>query len=85
MNEISGWDWKNVASAKLSKPAWSIKVPSQNTMEQTDVNSLWLSEDEAKLYAGCGDNNIYVYSIEDGRLLCTFKGHTDFVHSVHGR
>ncbi|CAB3221458.1 unnamed protein product [Arctia plantaginis] len=85
VNEILGYDWKTVTSAKVSKPLWRIKISSETSMEQIDVNSLWLSEDEAKLYAGCGDNNIYVYNMDDGRLLSTFKGHTDFVHSVHGK
>ncbi|XP_075969925.1 THO complex subunit 6 [Anticarsia gemmatalis] len=85
VNEITGWDWKHVISGKLSKPSWSNKIESKTSLEQVDVNSLWLSEDEVKLYAGCGDNNIYVYNMEDGRLLSTFKGHTDFIHSVHGK
>lgn len=85
VNEISGWDWKNILCTKLSKPSWCIKIPSQVSMEEIDINSLWISEDETKLYAGCGDNNIYVYSLEGGRLLSTFKGHTDFIHSVHGK
>lgn len=85
VNEILGYDWKNVVSAKVSKPSWRIKIASVSSIEQIDVNSLWLSEDEAKLYSGCGDNNIYVHNMDDGRLLSTFKGHTDFVHSVHGK
>ncbi|XP_026747651.1 THO complex subunit 6 [Trichoplusia ni] len=85
VNEIYGWDWKNAASSKLSKPSWVIRIPSQSPLEQTDVNSLWLSEDEARLYAGCGDNNVYVFNMEDGKLVSTFKGHTDYIHSVSGK
>ncbi|KAG6449446.1 hypothetical protein O3G_MSEX006079 [Manduca sexta] len=85
VNEITGWDWKSVVSSKLSKPAWSIKISSKCQIDQTDVNSLWLSEDEEKLYAGCGDNNLYVYNLEDGRLVSTYDGHEDFIHSVHGK
>lgn len=86
INEISGWNWKNAVSSKLSKPSWVIRIPSQSSsMEQTDVNSMWLSEDETKLYAGCGDNHIYAFNLEDGRLISTMKGHNDFIHSVHGK
>lgn len=86
VNEIIGWDWKMVINAKLGKPKWSIKIPSQpSTLEQSDVNSLWLTEDEVKLYAGCGDNNIYCFHLEDGRLISTLKGHRDYVHSVFGK
>lgn len=85
VNEISGWDWKSAVSSKLSKPSWSIRIPFRSSMEQTDVNSLWLSEDESKLYAGCGDNNVYVFHLEDGRLVSTFKGHNNFIHAIDGR
>lgn len=39
------------------------------------------STDET-LYAGSSDNNIYAFSLEDGRCLRTFAGHTDYVHSI---
>lgn len=86
VNEIIGWDWKNIAASKLSKPAWSMKIntSTSNSLEQCDVNSLWLSEDQETLYAGCGDNNVHVYSMEGGHLA-TYKGHTDFIHAVHGK
>lgn len=85
VNAITGWEWKGMLSSKLSKPSWNIKIPSLSSIEQCDVNSLWLSDDQAKLYAGCGDNNVYVYNMEDGSLLSTYRGHEDFVHSVHGK
>ncbi|KOB74155.1 THO complex subunit 6-like protein, partial [Operophtera brumata] len=81
VNEISGWDWKGILSSKLSKPSWVIKIPSQSSIEQCDVNSLWLAENQEKLYAGCGDNSVYVYNLEDGRLLSTYKGHSDYIHT----
>lgn len=85
VNEILGWEWKAALQTKLSKPAWSIKISSQSKVEQTDVNSLWYSDENNKIYAGCGDNKIYVYNLEDGRLVNTFDGHKDYIHSVHGR
>lgn len=54
-------------------------------MEQADVNCLWLTDDEGKLYAGCGDNNVYVFNLEDGRVVSTYEGHDDFIHSIHGK
>ncbi|XP_049867093.1 THO complex subunit 6 [Pectinophora gossypiella] len=85
VNEITGWDWKAVICAKLGKPSWTIRTPSQPSMEQSDINCLWLSEGEEKLFAGCGDCNIYAFNLEDGRLVSTYEGHTDFIHSVHGK
>jgi THO complex subunit 6 len=85
VNEISGWEWKGVLSSKLSKPAWQIKISPQSSIEQIDVNTLWLSDDNEKLYAGCGDNKIHVYNLEDGRELSSLTGHDDYIHSVHGK
>lgn len=85
VNEIIGWDWKCVTSAKLSKPTWTIKLQSQSSIEHSDVNSLWLGEEDRRMYAGCGDNNAYVLSLEDGRIISTYRGHSDFIHSVHSK
>lgn len=85
VNEILGWDWKAVASVKLSKPSWHIKIPSKSSLEHIDVNSLWLSDDGEKLFAGCGDNNAYIFNLEDRRVLSTLIGHDDYIHSVHAK
>lgn len=85
VNEISGWDWKAVAHSKLGKPSWTIKVHSQSIVEKCDINCLWYSAEEERLYAGCGDNKVYVYDLEDGRLIASYDGHTDYIHCVHGK
>lgn len=85
VNEIAGWEWKAVMSGKWSKQSWTITIPMKSSMEQSDVNSLWLSEDQSKLFAGCGDNHIYAFNLEDGRLVATFKGHSDYIHSIDGK
>ncbi|KAL4707418.1 hypothetical protein ACJJTC_008603 [Scirpophaga incertulas] len=85
VNEICGWNWKTVLSMKLGKPSWRINISPQSILESVDVNSLWLSDDNEKLYAGCGDNNVYVCNLEDGQKICTYSGHTDYIHSVHGK
>ncbi|KAM3961251.1 THO complex subunit 6 [Aphomia sociella] len=85
VNEISGWDWKGFLSSKLNKPSWVIKIPSNSILEQIDVNSLCLLEDESRLYAGCGDNKVYVFNLEDGKPITTYSGHDDYIHSVHGK
>ncbi|XP_023935069.1 THO complex subunit 6 [Bicyclus anynana] len=84
VNQISGWDWKAVGHSKLGKPSWTIEIRPQVQFENCDINCLWCSEDEEKLYAGCGDNIIYVFNLEDGRVIHTYEGHSDFVHCVHG-
>ncbi|GBP40946.1 THO complex subunit 6 [Eumeta japonica] len=86
IGEITGWDWKSLVSNKFNKPSWIIKVPFKKSgLELWDVNSMWLSEDESKLYAGCGDNNIYSFSLEGGKLISVYEGHNDYIHCVHGK
>jgi len=36
----------------------------------------------SSLYAGCGDNNIYVINMEGGNIVQCLKGHTDYIHDV---
>jgi len=35
------------------------------------------------VYAGCGDNKIYIFSLEDGKLIRTMESHDDYIHSIH--
>ncbi|CAG9783995.1 unnamed protein product [Diatraea saccharalis] len=85
VNVIYGWDWKAILGVKLSKPSWQIKISSKSSLEHIDVNSLCLSDDGEKLYAGCGDNNTYIFNLEDRRQLSVLSGHDDYIHSVHGK
>ncbi|XP_050678454.1 THO complex subunit 6 homolog [Leptidea sinapis] len=80
-NEIQGWNWKEIHS-KPGKVVWRIKI---KTSGQCEVNSLWLSDDEEQLYAGCGDNNVYVYNLEDGTLISKYSGHEEYIHCIHGK
>lgn len=34
------------------------------------------------LYAGCNDGKIYVFSLEDGKVVTTMEGHTRFIHDL---
>lgn len=85
IGEINGWDWKAVTGeSKTPKVAWNIQIPTnRDVLEKTDVNVLKLEPTKNHLYAGCGDNNIYVFSLEDGKLVRTLTGHTDFIHWLH--
>ncbi|XP_012272763.1 THO complex subunit 6 homolog [Orussus abietinus] len=83
--EISGWDWKVVTSSKAPKIklSWNIQLPSnKDSFERTDVNYMVYSKETHLLYAGCGDNNIYVIHLEDGKILTTFSGHEDYIHCL---
>jgi WD40 repeat protein len=56
-------------------------------MEKTDVNSLAISDKDHSmyLYAGCGDNRIYVFGLEDGKQIRALEGHTDYIHSIYSQ
>lgn len=83
--EISGWDWKSIADSKSLKPCWKILIPdNKRNIDRPDVNSLWWNENEEKLFAGCGDNNIYSFDISNGKLIRTYEGHSDYIHSIQG-
>lgn len=53
-------------------------------IEVPDINYMWLRPETDCLYVGCGDNNIYELSLEDGSIVRDFKGHDDFIHGVCG-
>ncbi|XP_078044626.1 THO complex subunit 6 [Augochlora pura] len=83
--EVCGWNWKMVTSNKTPKikVSWTIQLPvNKDSYEKPDVNYLVYSKPNNVLYAGCGDNNIYVISLEDGRIIRSLQGHTDYVHCL---
>lgn len=70
---------------KIGKKSWNIQIPVQTDMrDMGEVNNIWIDKDNSLVYAGCGDNNVYVASLEDGKIVKTYSGHQDYIHSVHG-
>lgn len=81
MGIISGYTWcKN----RLTKKVWETFVANQNIADQNDMNCFWLSKHDKTLYAGCGDNNIYAFGLEVGKVTRKFTGHQDYVHWIDG-
>ncbi|XP_015596575.1 THO complex subunit 6 homolog [Cephus cinctus] len=83
--EISGWDWKIVTSNKAPKmkASWTVQIPSnKDSYEKPDVNYMVYSKENHMLYAGCGDNNIYVINLDNGKILQTLDGHKDYIHCL---
>lgn len=77
---VTGFTWlKN----RLNKKSWEIRLPN-NESQQNDINCFWLNKKESILYVGCGDNHIYALTLEDGQVLRSFNGHTDYVHWIDG-
>lgn len=81
---VSAYAWhKNVLHPKK---LWDIKLCStqKETSEPGEVNTVWVDHLNGHLYAGCGDNIIYVVDLELNTVVRDFVGHTDFIHCVDG-
>lgn len=55
---------------------------SRDSYDKPDINYMVYSKIDHLLYAGCGDNNIYIVNLEDGRILRSLQGHTDYIHCL---
>lgn len=55
---------------------------SRDSYDKPDINYMAYSKANHLLYAGCGDNNIYIVNLEDGRILRSMQGHTDYIHCL---
>lgn len=78
---IYGYTWKAVKVTKDPKPCWKIELPNvKDAFDEADVNCLVHDKESNLLYAA-GDNKIYVFNLEGGKLVRTLEGHTDYVHS----
>lgn len=66
----------------IQKRAWTIQLPINQDLNE--VNSLWVDHENENVYAGCGDGVLHVCSLDDGRVLKSYKDHTDYIHSVDG-
>ncbi|KAL1132180.1 hypothetical protein AAG570_010137, partial [Ranatra chinensis] len=85
MGEINGWTWESVMSSS-PKLSWTITIPKpRDRIGKTLVNSLLVREIDniSYIYAGCGDNRIHVFSLEDGKEIRVLDGHTDYIHSIN--
>ncbi|XP_008471219.1 THO complex subunit 6 [Diaphorina citri] len=86
--EIIGYRWDSITNSKSPEVTWTIKVPAALDMiERCDINSMLVDDSSeglgSNLYAGCGDNKIHVFCLEDGRWIRDYKGHEDYIHSIY--
>lgn len=83
---VTGYSWMR---NEITKKAWEVKLSSSINKDLIDhkwneVNSFWLDKPNGTLYAGCGDNQVYAISLENGKVLREFDGHKDYIHCVDG-
>lgn len=80
---IIGFTW--LKKRLTGKKAWELQMPpGKLSSDQCDINSMWLNEKDGVLYAGCGDNNVYSIDLNNGQIVHTFTGHTDYIHWIDG-
>lgn len=83
VGELLGYTWKSIKSID-AKPAWKIDLPdTKDSFDKADVNTLLYKNENDYIFAGCGDSNIYAFDIQDGKLVQTLKGHTDYIHCIY--
>nr|XP_018911210.1 PREDICTED: THO complex subunit 6 [Bemisia tabaci] len=92
VGEIYGWHWNDLKLPQTETPsvAWTIQIPiSGDVLHRADVNSVMLLKEDATengnfstLLAGCGDNKLYMFNLEDGKLVRTFEGHLSYIHGI---
>ncbi|CAH0555910.1 unnamed protein product [Brassicogethes aeneus] len=82
VGEVIGYTWRNLKANKFTQ-AWTIELPeNKDGFNKTDVNCMILNEENGQLYAGCGDNNIYVFDLETRKLLKTLDKHKGYIHAI---
>lgn len=82
--DIATWQWADITN-KVTKPSWTYSVPTADHFAMPETNSLTLdhqTDTGSFLYAGCGDNAVHVWDIDNGKYLRALKGHTDYIHCV---
>lgn len=80
--EIYGYLWKSVKTVKDPKFSWKLELPNvKDTFDKADVNSMVYDKNSNLLYA-TGDNNVYVFNLEGGKLVRTLNAHTGYIHCI---
>lgn len=80
---IYAYPWKNIKTNKNVNASWTIEVPNTaDSFDKVDVNCLLVNNDNNLLYAGCGDNIVYVFDIETRRVMKTLNSHKDYIHTL---
>ncbi|XP_014787628.1 THO complex subunit 6 homolog isoform X1 [Octopus bimaculoides] len=79
---IKAWLWSHIIK-RTNKLAWALIIPTKS-FSVSEINSMVTDNKngEKNLYAGCGDNLIYIYDLETGSLKSTLSGHKDYIHCV---
>lgn len=89
LNQIVGWKWKDLKENKnCTKPSFKIKLKSndssQNLNQLIETNSLIcdLESHNKRIYAGCGNGEIFNFDLETTRLIHKYEAHEDGIYQI---
>uniref|UniRef100_A0A914VQ27 THO complex subunit 6 n=1 Tax=Plectus sambesii TaxID=2011161 RepID=A0A914VQ27_9BILA len=84
--DVFGYSWQDLSEQGTnSKPSFRYVATScvESVPGPYEVNALAVSDDGERLISGgAGDNAVKVWSLENGRLIHSFTGHSDYIHDV---
>eukprot|EP00040_Diaphanoeca_grandis_P018314 m.96282 g.96282 ORF g.96282 m.96282 type:complete len:363 (-) comp26882_c1_seq1:22-1110(-) len=79
--DINVWRWQDLSSSKNITPVYTLQTHSDSSSHY-EVNSLSIDHKAGLLFAGSGDCNVYVFDLQQQKLVQTLQGHTQYVHCV---
>ncbi|CAF0842822.1 unnamed protein product [Brachionus calyciflorus] len=89
LNELVAYRWRDLTHSKDStRPFFSIKMPRNNDCfninSNIETNSLVCDSknDPKKVYAGCGNGEIFIYDLESTKIISKFTAHRDCIYQV---
>ncbi|KAM4628490.1 THO complex subunit 6 [Discoglossus pictus] len=80
-NEVKGWNWNDVVK-KGCVESWCRRVPTRNSLETPEINSLVLNPKEDSLLLAGGSCNIHSMDLETGAFTLNLEGHEDYIHCL---
>ncbi|XP_053328264.1 THO complex subunit 6 homolog [Spea bombifrons] len=80
-NEVKGWIWSDI-NKKGCVESWSRRVPTRNSLETPEINSLVVNQKDNCLLLAGGGCNIHAMDLESGAFTTTLEGHTDYIHCL---
>ncbi|CAL9027632.1 unnamed protein product [Prunus brigantina] len=95
---IRGWKWKDCVEAEAPihlqgnhvKPLLDLVNPQHKgpwgaLSPIPENNALAVNDQGGSIFSAAGDSCVYCWDVESGKVKMTFKGHSDYLHSIVSR
>ncbi|XP_020423484.1 eukaryotic initiation factor 4A-2 isoform X3 [Prunus persica] len=95
---IRGWKWKDCVEAEAPihlqgthvKPLLDLVNPQHKgpwgaLSPIPENNALAVNDQGGSIFSAAGDSCVYCWDVESGQVKMTFKGHSDYLHSIVAR